>query len=250
MSKWVRLLLADGVIGNAASPRRLLSETTVAELFRPQTMVTPQAFYPTAQITRPNWTTYGLGWFQQDYAGLKVDYHTGSIDGMVAICGLIRAQGIGVYVLSNLDHAELRHALMFTVFDRLLGRPARDWSGEFKALYTRLQKESDEAEKKEEALRTPGTRPSLPLTAYVGRYSDPLSGDVDVSAEPADQTLRVRYGGAFDGKLEHWSADTFHARWEARWRGVSPVSFVLDTNGRARELRLMGATFRRPEDAR
>ncbi len=250
MSKWVRLLLSDGAIGNAASPRRLLSEATITELFRPQTMVTPQAFYPTAEITKPNWTTYGLGWFQQDYAGLKVDYHTGSIDGMVAICGLIRAQGIGVYVLSNLDHAELRHALMFTVFDRLLGRPARDWSSEFKVLYTRLQKESAEVEKKEEALRTPGTKPSLPLAAYASRYSDPLFGDVDVSAEPADQALRVRYGGAFEGKLEHWSADTFHARWEARWRGVSPVSFILDTNGRARELRLMGATFRRPEEAR
>ncbi len=250
MSKWMRLLLAGGVVTGAQGGARLLSEGTLGELFRPQTMVTRQAFYPTAEITRPDWTTYGLGWFQQDYAGFKVDYHTGSIDGMVAICGLVRSQGIGVYVLSNLDHAELRHALMFTAFDRLLGRPARDWSAEFKTLYARLQREGEDAKKKEDSLRALGTKPSLPLNAYVGRYSDPLFGDVEVSMDPVDPTLRVRYGSAFSGKLDHWSFDTFRARWDAKWRGTAPASFVLDPNGRVSELRMMGATFRRPEEVR
>jgi CubicO group peptidase (beta-lactamase class C family) len=247
MSKWMRLLLANGVASDGA---RLLSEATVSELFRPQAVVTKAAFYPTAQITKPNWTTYGLGWFQQDYAGVKVDFHTGSIDGMVAICGLIRSQGIGVYVLSNLDHAELRHAMMFTVFDRLLGRPARDWSAEFRTLYQGLQKESEDEEAKEDARRIPGTKPSLPLAAYAGTYADPLFGAVDVSLDPADQSLHARYGGAFSGKLEHWNFDTFHARWDARWRGTTPASFILDPNGAPTELRMMGATFRRNPQAR
>jgi len=247
MSKWVRLLLAGGVSGDG---QRLLSPAAISELFQPQTMVTRAAFYPTAQITRPNWTTYGLGWFQQDYAGLKVDFHTGSIDGMVAICGLIRSEGIGVYILSNLDHAELRHALMLTVFDRLLGRPARDWSSEFKSLYARLQKEGEAEEAKEDARRTPGTRPSLPLAAYAGIYTDPLFGTVEVSVDPADQSLRARYGSAFSGRLEHWNFDTFRARWDARWRGNSPASFILGPGGSPDELRMMGATFRRKTDAR
>lgn len=247
MSKWMRLLLGNGTSIDGA---RLLSEGTVSELFRPQAMVTKAAFYPTAQITKPDWTTYGLGWFQQDYAGLKVDFHTGSIDGMVAICGLIRSKGIGVYVLSNLDHVELRHAMMFTVFDRLLGRPARDWSTEFKTLYARLQKESADEEAKEDARRTPGTKPSLPLSAYAGTYTDPLFGTVDVFLDPGDPALHARYGGAFVGKLEHWNFDTFRARWDAKWRGNSPASFILDPNGKPAELRMMGATFRRQSEAR
>ncbi len=250
MSKWMRVLLSGGVVTGASGGARLLSEAAVAELFRPQTMVTRDAFYPTAQITKPEWTTYGLGWFQQDYGGVKVDYHTGSIDGMVAICGLIRSQGIGVYVLSNLDHAELRHALMFTAFDRLLGRPARDWSAEFATLYARLRKEGEDALKKEDSLRTVATRPSLALLAYVGRYSDPLFGEVDISMDPTGETLRARYGAAFSGTLDHWNFDTFRARWDSKWRGTSLASFVLDPNGRARELRLMGATFRRAEEIR
>jgi CubicO group peptidase (beta-lactamase class C family) len=250
MSTWMRLLLRGGVANVGGAEKRLLNETTVAELFRPQALVTLTAFYPTAQLTRPNWTTYGLGWFQQDYAGYKVDYHTGSIDGMVAICGLIRSQGIGVYVLSNLDHAEVRHALLFTAFDRLLGREPRDWSAEFRALYARLQKEAMEESAKEEDLRTPGTRPSLPLSAYAGTYTDPLFGEVLVSFEAADQSLRARYGGAFVGTLEHWNFDTFRARWDARWRGTEFLSFVLDTAGRPAELRMMGATLRRRSDPR
>ena len=249
MSKWMRMLLAGGVT-SGPEPRRLLFEATLNELFQPQTMVTKEAFYPTARITKPSWTTYGLGWFQQDYAGEKVDYHTGSIDGMVAICGLIRSQGIGVYVLSNLDHAELRHALMFTVFDRLLGRAPRDWSAEFRALYAELQKEGAAEEAKEDGLRTLGTRPSLALAAYAGRYSDPLFGEVEVSVEPDGQSLRARYGAAFTGRLEHWNFDTFRARWDARWRGNSPASFILDPNGKPAELRMMGATFRRADGGR
>ena len=44
--------------------------------------------------------TYGLGWFQQDYHGRAVDFHTGSIDGMIAIHGLMRDDRLGVYVLA------------------------------------------------------------------------------------------------------------------------------------------------------
>ena len=248
MSKWVRLLLAGGVVSHNGADKRLLSEASLAELFKPQTMVTPEAFYPTARITKPDWTTYGLGWSQQNYAGLKVDYHTGSIDGMVAICGLIRSRGIGVYILSNLDHAELRHALMYAVFDRLLERPARDWSWEFRTLYAQIQKDGQEAQKKEAQKRRPGTKPSLPLAEYAGRYSDPLFGDVEVALLPDGSALRARYGSAFSGRLEHWNFDTFNAVWDAHWRGEARLSFRLDQNGRVSEIDLMGLQFRKQHE--
>ncbi len=167
---------------------------------------------------------------------------------MVAICGLIRSEGIGIYILGNLDHAELRHALMLTAFDRLLGRPPRDWSTEMRVLYARLEEEGQKVVKKEADLRVLGTKPSLPLSAYAGRYSDPLHGDVEISFNPADGTLHARYGDAFDGPLEHWNFDTFMAQWAAKWRGTTTASFVLDPTGGSSELRLMGSTFRRPAE--
>ena len=42
------------------------------------------------------------------------------IQGLVAIIALVRDKNIGVQVFANLDGAELRHAIIYKVFDLLL----------------------------------------------------------------------------------------------------------------------------------
>jgi len=242
MAKWSSMLLARG---RAPSGRVLLTPETVDELFAPQTLVTREAFYPTARLTKPKWTTYGLGWFQQDYRGHAVDYHTGSIDGMVAIHGLLRDHGVGVVVLANRDHAELRHAIMFDVFDRFIGGASRDWSGELKAFYDGLEREAESARAKADARRVAGTVPSLPLEHYTGIYADPLRGEVVVTLDGG--RLRARYGSAFVGTLEHWNFDTFRATWDSAWRGTALVTFVLDASGQPSRVEAMGAQYTKRE---
>jgi CubicO group peptidase (beta-lactamase class C family) len=249
MSKWMRFLLE----GTTPNGNRLLKEETQEELFRPQTIVDRDEFYPTSKLTRPKWMTYGLGWFQHDYQGRAVDFHTGSIDGMVAIHGLIRAERLGVYVLANLDHAELRHALMYTVFD-LYARveaPRPDWSAEIRELYRSLEKEAKEKKAEVEAKRVPGTRPSLPHEGYVGLYTDPLAGEASVSK--SDEGLRLSLGPALTGNLEHWHHDVFRVSWDRKWQEPVFVSFRLEVEGEveglsigALELRHQRETARSP----
>ncbi len=245
MSRWMRFLLADGVTPDG---ERLLSEATVEELFRPQAMVPASQFYPTAQLTRPHWTTYGLGWFQHDYQGRAVDFHTGSIDGMVAIIGLIRDEDLGVYVLGNLDHAELRHALMYRVFDLYGDGPGRDWSADLADLYGGFAATADSARQSADAARVEGTTPSLPPSAYVGTYQDPLFGTVSVM--DGDGGFRLRYGPGLQGRLEHWNYDTFRVTWDARWRGTSQVTFRLDPTGAPASVEIGGSSFARVSDER
>jgi CubicO group peptidase (beta-lactamase class C family) len=250
MSLWLRFLL-NGCATNAnATP--LLKPETCAELFKPQTMVGADQFYPTARLTAPHWTTYGLGWFQEDYAGRAVDFHTGSIDGMVAIAGLIRDERLGIIVLANLDHAEVRHALMYRVFD-LFGAGAkstdtrRDWSAELRTLYAGLADEARAARQKAEAARVSGTKPSLAIDRYAGTYADPLYGTVTVSVSVSGENgaLRLRYGTGFDGTLEHWHYDTFKARWTSAWIESSFVTFALDARGVPASLDFNGLRFTR-----
>jgi CubicO group peptidase (beta-lactamase class C family) len=243
MARWMQFLLDGGRIGGSGG-KRLIGEATFAELFKPQT-IAPFDMYPTTSVVKPHWMTYGLGWFQQDYRGRAVDFHTGSIDGMIAIHGLMRDDRLGVYVLANLDHAELRHALMYTVFDRFTGAPERDWSGELLKLYTGIRRQADETRAKEEAKRVRGTTPSLPLAQYAGTYSDPLRGDVEVTL--IDGGLRLRYGPGFVGPLEHWHYNTFRAKWTADWHAPALVTFALNAEGKPTDVDLMGGRFvRRP----
>ena len=243
MAKWMQFLLDGGRAGGSGR-KQLISDATFAELFKPQT-IAPFEMYPTTSVVKPHWMTYALGWFQQDYRGRAVDFHTGSIDGMTAIHGLMRDDRLGVYVLANLDHAELRHALMYTVFDRYIGGRERDWSTELLKLYTGIKRQADETREKEEARRVRGTVPSLPLAQYAGTYSDPLRGDVEVTL--SNGGLRLRYGPGFVGPLEHWHYNTFRAKWTAEWRAPALVTFALNAEGKPTDVELMGGRFvRRP----
>src|SRR5689334_23344818 len=244
MARWMRFILDSGRVDG----RRMLKPETFAELLKPQTMVTPAEFYPTARLTRPHWTTYALGWFQEDYSGRMVDFHTGSIDGMVAIIGLIPDERLGVYVLANLDHAEVRHALMYRVFDAYLGNPARDWSADLLKLYGGIRAAADSARRRAEARRIPNTHPSLSLDRYAGTYADSLVGEVTVALE--NGKLRLRASSTHAGTLEHWEYDTFRLRWDNPWEGLEYATFTIGRDGSPSRLDLGGAVLRRVDRQR
>src|SRR5256885_1986613 len=106
------------------------------------------------------------------------------------------------YVLANLDHAEVRHSLMYRVFDAYLGNPARDWSADLLKLHSGMRAADDSTRRRAEARRIPNTRPSLTLDQYAATYSDSLVGDVVVSLE--NGKLRLRASSTHAGILEHW----------------------------------------------
>ncbi|HEY4206881.1 MAG TPA: serine hydrolase domain-containing protein, partial [Puia sp.] len=136
MDKWMRFMLDSARVDG----RYLLRTGTWSELFKPQAFVPANEFYPTAKLTHPSWTTYGLGWFQEDYRGKMVQFHTGSLDGVVAIIGLIPSEHFGIYILGNLDHSEIRHALMYKAMDLWVWSDnSRDWSAECFALYKKIR---------------------------------------------------------------------------------------------------------------
>lgn len=239
MAKWVRFLLDSGRVNG----RPLLRAQTWAELFRPQHIMPGGGQgSPIQRLTRPHFRTYGLGWFQQDYQGRQVDFHTGSLNGMIAMNGLIREEGLGVYMLGNTDHAEVRHALMFKVFDLWLGLGNRDWSGELLALY-----KADEARQAAQGARGPqrveGTRPTLELERYTGTFVDSLYGTVRITME--EGALRLHRSAHQVGVLEHWQYDTFRVRWDDWWRGRSSITFLVGANGSADRLEVGGHTLRR-----
>jgi CubicO group peptidase (beta-lactamase class C family) len=230
ISKWMRCMLDTGRYNG----KMLISPNTWAEIFKPQSLVTPSGFYPTAQLTKPNWTTYGLGWFQHDYKGKMVQFHTGSLAGTVAIHGLLPSEKLGVYILGNLDHAEVRHAIMYYVFDVFLNEKPRDWNKDFKILYDGLRQQSEAIQKQRDMQRVVDTKPSHALEKYTGTYTDPVYGKAEVSLK--EGKLIVKWSSKLSMILEHWHYNTFKGTYSKAWIRPELVSFVLDDNGQVAKL--------------
>lgn len=238
MAQWAQFLLRGC---RTASGEALLEEATCAELFEPQTLI-DREMYPAMRLYEHKWFTYGLGWFQTDYNGRGLDFHSGSIDGLIALHGLVRDEGLGVIVLANRDHAEVRHALMYRVLDlfddELTPETRRDWNREIKALFDQIGEEA--AARADESARDP--RPPLDAEAYRGTYSDPFLGEVVVEGQGAD--LQLRFGLQMC-ELESLGGDVFDCRWQARWRGGGQVTFVTDSPGHIGSLKFAGRELQR-----
>ena len=233
MAKWLRFLLDSGRVAG----RRLVSAQNFVQLFRPQQAI-GQPQYPAAKLAGYHFQAYGMGWFLQDYRGEFIAYHTGSIEGRSAIVGLIPDRRLGMAVFTNLDHSELRHALMYTVFDRFIGpaNPAHDWSIEMRALYTHLADSTEAARRAEESKRITGTHPTLPLDRYTGTYADSLFGTATVGM--ANGRLMFA-SGTVKGQLEHWQYDVFRIIWPDPFWDPSFVAFSIDPDGSVGEVRVV-----------
>lgn len=242
MAKWM-LFLLDST--KTPDGKRWLKPASFAELFKPQALIPQPMFYPTTQLTRPHWTSYGLGWFQHDYRGQMLQFHTGSIDGAVAIVGLLPESKTGVCVFGNLDHAEMRHALMYQALDLwAFGDAGRDWTKEVAGLYRKIKEEGKLKKREKEGKRIPGTQPSLPLQAYLGRYSDPLYGTAVVRQENGRMFLKTN---VLEMELEHWHYDVFKAVYLHRWLDQDWVQFSMNADEKVQDLSLSNMKFKKVE---
>jgi len=243
MIKWVRFQLAQGKVGG----KSLVSASAIGETHMAQ-MTIPVG--PDARQLNPytHLEAYGMGWFLQDYRGRELDQHGGNIDGMSAMVAIMPEERIGLVILTNANGSPVPTITMNRVLDALLNEPARDWNAEYKKQFEKLRAQGKEAEQKRLAQRAMGTKPSLPLDQYAGVYTDSMYGDVNVRMD--NGALRVKYGTAFDGTLEHWHYDTFRATWQSRATAQMFVTFALGADGKVRTLDLEGiGSFGRKPDA-
>jgi CubicO group peptidase (beta-lactamase class C family) len=231
MSKWMRFVLDSGRVGST----RLIKAETFREIVTPQIQA-PMDEYPALQLAKPDFFSYGFGWFIQDYRGQHVWMHTGSINGLCALIGLMPNEKLGVYVLENLDHAEIRHGLMYSVFDLYNGGKGRDWSADLKPLFERRPSLAGNAG----AQRTTSA-PSLPLERYAGTYVDSAYGEIRVTFE--NGALRAAVVTDPPAALQPFNMEVF--RIQPAEAGRNPVSLVFQPDGAGGvvSVRVSGITF-------
>jgi CubicO group peptidase (beta-lactamase class C family) len=108
MAQWLRFVLNGGTVKG----KRLVSENSFTEWTKPQMKISPDGK-----------TSYGLGWFLQDWKGKKVVQHGGNIDGFNSLVAMIPEERLGFVLLTNVSASPLGNDIMPVVWESILGTP-------------------------------------------------------------------------------------------------------------------------------
>jgi CubicO group peptidase (beta-lactamase class C family) len=240
MSIWAQFLLRDGV---AADGERLIKHSSIEQMFEPHQLASESDFYPTTKLTKPNWRSYGLAWFQQDFQGRKIDFHTGSLSGLIAIIGLDRDENKAVIVLGNRDHAEMRHALLWEVMDNSAAQNRRDWNKEVFELYD-TSTNSDNEWQKIKKKRLKNTSLSIAKSNYLGIYQNETMGDIQIVKDGKNLTLKTKL---IDLKMSHWHLDTYLVEYDS-WGMREFATYNIGADGNISSMEFMGMSFHLKDD--
>lgn len=238
MAHWLEMLLADGRYNG----RKVLAPEVVKAMETPQMLIARHSEigqWALAQSPKADFLAYGLGLFVQDYAGHKLVWHAGDIDGMASTVAMLPDERLGVVVLSNMNQNRAPEAVAFHVLDAYLGRPPHNVSNSLMAFVKKEEAAGKKFEQKLAAAHDPSAKPSLPLKKYAGTYHNDLIGDVTVAYVGGH--LKLAFGNPeFSATLKPWVHDTFQAPWRNPSYGKGYATFHLDALGRVASLRVAG----------
>lgn len=224
IAKWLQVQLAKGALPDG---KRLWSEASAAEMWKPVTIVGssdgPTAEWPSRGVT----STYALGWFVQDYRGERLVNHSGGLSGQVTQTAMIPRLGLGVAVFTNTEDGP-SVAMRNAILDHLLGVAPIDWATAFARRVEAVDKESLAALGSGGVDKAPAGSPSLPLTAYAGRYRDPWYGDVVVTVRGGGLAIDFVPTPVFRSALEVWGRDTFRTRFTPGVGEDAVVTFTVE----------------------
>jgi len=216
IASWMRLHL--GTPGEFEG-RTLLARETVEEMHRAQNPIPAQAFEPLA--------AYGLGWRLGSHRGRAISWHTGAVDGMNTLLMLVPEENLGIFVTTNAFN-DFTTALAREIVDAYLGVEGGGWH---QASLERHRQRKAKVQAERDAIhaaRISGTRPSVPLEAFQGRFEDDLYAGAEVRLEGGRLVLRLWDDPEQVADLEHWHHDTFRAVWRNR---AMREEFVWFTRG-------------------
>lgn len=234
MAQYVRLLLNGGIYKG----QRFFSEAVAFELFNPQMVVPIRDYGAGLELMKPKFFAYGFGWFLKEYRGRKLVYHTGGLDGIRAMVMMVPDEKLGIIILTNQEDSRVYNVLTYHLLDSyLIGKPY-DWAGAYlKDRATEMQK-ATEKERQIQSERVTGTRTSLELNRYAGKYADRMYGEINVVLENGHLVIKFCHTPSFTGDLEHWHFNTFRIKWRDPVVPDGFLTFQLNARGQVGRIEL------------
>jgi len=210
LAKWAAVHLAHGALPDGS---RLISEETHADLWQPVTLI------PVDDLSRDHGRThfiaYALGWGLKDFFGYLYVSHSGGLQGMTTYIALLPEKNIAVIVLTN-QFSRAYRAVASGVLNSYVSDTPADWVEIFAQSDAEISGDAEREVEEAFGNRDAESKPSLPLAAYAGVYSDRWYGDVIVEQDDDGLLMLFSRSELMTGPLEHFQYDTFVARWRDR----------------------------------
>lgn len=242
VAQWLRFQLNEGKWNG----KDLISARQLREMRAPQTII---PFTNSTTALKTNFRAYGLGWSLREYMGYKVVQHGGWTDGQLTMTAMIPDLKLGVVVLTNIHNREISPAFMHRIFDAYMNQELKtDWNAFFLNQIIEGEKHEEENFRKQDAERAKDSKPTLPLNAYAGTYSNELYGDITFKEENGKLVVRLSHSPTYIGDLEHWQYNTFRVIWRDPVAEKTFLTFMIDGQGKTESVKMAMADFIDPSE--
>jgi CubicO group peptidase (beta-lactamase class C family) len=209
MARLVQMLLNRGELDGT----RILAPETVDELFKTSILNHKVAADGTVSSTggflgEPG-AGYGLGTENYTFLGTPVVTKNGALDGVRTYVALIPSQGVGIFVLSNLNMTMFPEAVTARFLEAHIGLAGKNLQ---LSIGTKMQAAWS-------ALGATRTYPADPAPSPVdsaslaGEYTNTIYGDFTVALVDTTLTITSSLPPAYAGVLTHWDGPQFLIEW-------------------------------------
>lgn len=227
---WVQLMLNKGTWNDST----IFSEDQYYQLVKPQTLLNAGK---ANTVDGTHFSAYGLGWFMEDYGGMKIIQHGGGLPGFHSKVTFIPELGVGFVILANeislLVEALDKDIIEFYVHDSV-------GFAEKYLPYKAMQQEREAKKMKEmEESRVKDSKPTLPLEAYTGTYEDIMYGPAEISLKDGDLYFEMLPTKALlSSSMSHWQYDTFKVRVNDPFLPEGFITFTIGEKGNVESFKI------------
>jgi CubicO group peptidase (beta-lactamase class C family) len=215
MTHWLLMQMDTGRYAG----RQVIPQKVILQTWNAQTIVSPRTGY-----------AYGLGWFISYPDGVKMLDHTGGVDGFLSASAFLPEERLGVIILTNTDNNALYSSLRDQLLKEYRSKPGPNLIAPATAAWITQEKAfSDELmvyyEKGNKAKR----QQSFLFERYVGKYTHPVYGEVEVKLENNRLRLYLSHHPQGTAWLDYLEPHTFLCTFGTPTLGIHPL--VFKTNG-------------------
>ena len=233
MALWLKAQLKQGVYfegKNNSQQKRLFSEQQSNAMWQARTLL------PVSQSAQKNdkthFSAYGLGWFLNDYHGVKLIHHSGGILGMVSKVVIVPEENLAMVILTNQQSGYAFNAIYRQILNEYMALPEKDWVDYYAAMQQKRLANEKSRLAKAAANVAKDSKPSLPLASYAQTYTDNWYGDINITKAGNTLTMQFSNTPELRGTLEHYQYNTFIVRWNDRTLEADAfVNFNLNPDG-------------------